>query len=157
MPPSHCMVLVSVLPFGCQSDTGMSVLLQGVELYVLNMPLHEMFLKSKFITRPVVVGVWPSLPMRKVSFILENDLAGGKVVGSAHVFSIPFCESEVKSVERFPELFTACAVTRAISRSVQCPADNDSPVERKDILVYYLRGWPIHFSMITIRVLLPMP
>ena len=114
---SQSLVLVSVLPFSCQSDTGMSVLLQGVELYVLNVPLHKVFLKSNLITGPVVVGVWPSLPMRKVSFTLGNDLAGKKVVGSAHVSSIPFCGSEVKSAERFPELFTACAITRAISRS----------------------------------------
>ena len=95
--------------------------------------------------------------MRKVSFTLGNDLAGGMVVGSVHVSSIPFCGSEVKSVERFPELFTACAFTRAISRSAQCPVDIDSPVERKDILVYYLRGWSTHYSMMTIRVLLPIP
>ena len=154
---SQSLVLVSVLPFGCQPDTGMSVLLQGVELYVLNVPLHEVFLKSNLITGPVVVRVWLSLPMRKVSFTLGNDLAGGKVVGSAHVSSIPFCGSEVKSVQRYPELFTAYAITQAISRSAQCPADIDSPVERKDILVYYLRGWLIHYSMMTIRVLLPIP
>ena len=71
--------------------------------------------------------------MRKVSLILGNDLAGGKVVVSPHVSNIPYCGSEEKSA-RFPKLFMACAVTRAISRAAQCPADTDSPVERKDTL-----------------------
>ena len=90
---SHSLVLESVLLFGCQSDTGMSdsVLFQGVELDVLNVSLHEVFLKSNFITVPVVVRVRPSLPMRKGSLILGNDLAGGKVVVSPHVSSIPYC------------------------------------------------------------------
>ena len=110
-------MLESVLPFGCQSDTGMTVLLQGVELNILNVPLHEVFLKSNLITGPVVVGVRPSLPVRKVSLILGNDLAGEKVVGSPYVSSIPYSGSEEKTVEGFPELFTACAVTRAVSRA----------------------------------------
>ena len=131
---SQSLMLESVLPFGCQSDTGMTVLLQGVELNILNVPLHEVFLKSNLITGPVVVGVRPSLPVRKVSLILGNDLAGEKVVGSPYVSSIPYSGSEEKSVEGFPELFTACAVTRAMSRAAQCQADTDSPVEREDTL-----------------------
>ena len=59
---SQSLMLESVLPFGCQSDTGMTVLLQGVELNILNVLLHEVFSKSNLITGPVVVGVRPSLP-----------------------------------------------------------------------------------------------
>ena len=44
------------------------------------MPLHEVYLKSNLIIRPVVVGVIPSLPIRKLGLVLGNDLAGGKVV-----------------------------------------------------------------------------
>ena len=56
----------------------MTVLLQGIEVSKLNVPLHRVHLKSNLNTRPVVVGVIPSLPIRKVDRILRNDLAGKK-------------------------------------------------------------------------------
>ena len=65
----------------------MSVLLKGVEPIVLNLLLHKVFLISNLITGPAVVGVRPSLLMRKVSLILGNDIAGGKVVVNPHVSS----------------------------------------------------------------------
>ena len=67
-------MLESALPFGPHSDTGITVLLQGVKINILNVPLHKVFLKCNLITIPVVVGVRPSLPVRKVGFILGNDL-----------------------------------------------------------------------------------
>ena len=127
-------MLESILPFGPQSDTGITVLLQGVELNILNVPLHKVFLKSNLITGPVLVGVRPSLPVRKVGFILGNDLAGGKVVVSPHVSSIPYSGVEEKGVEEFPELCTACAVTRAMSRVAQGQAGTDPLLETKDTL-----------------------
>ena len=111
------------MPFSYRSDTGMTVLLQGIELNVLNVPLHEVLLKSNLITGPVVVGVRPSLPVRKVSLILGNDLAGGKVVVNPHVSSLPCGETKEKEVEEFPGLFSACAVTRARSRAAKCQVD----------------------------------
>ena len=56
----------------------MTVLLQGIELSKLNVPLHRVHLKSNLNTRPVVVGIIPSLPVRKVDLILGNNLAGEK-------------------------------------------------------------------------------
>ena len=127
-------VLESVLLFGPQSVTGMTVLLQGIELDILNVPLHKMFLKSNLITGPVVVGVRPSLLVRKVGIILGNDLAGGKVVVSSHLSSIPYSGLEEEGVEEFPELFTACAVTRAMSRTAQGQTGTDPLLETKDTL-----------------------
>ena len=75
----------------------MAVLLQGVELNKLNMPLHKVYLKSNLITRLVVVGVVPSLPVKKVSLILENHLAGGNVVVNPQVSSIPYSIDFLKS------------------------------------------------------------
>ena len=114
---SKSLVLESALPFGPQSDTRMTVLLQGVELNILNVLLHKVFLKSNLITGPVVVGIRPSLPVRKVGFILGNDLAGGKLVVSPHVSSILYSGVEEKGVEEFPELFAAYAFTQAMSRA----------------------------------------
>ena len=44
----------------------MTALLQGVGLNILSVLLHKVFLKTNLITEPVVVGVRPSLPVRKV-------------------------------------------------------------------------------------------
>ena len=112
----------------------MTVLLQGVELNILNVPLHKVFLKSNLITGPVVVGIKLSLPVRKVGFILGNDSAGRRVVVRPHVSSIPYSGVEEKGVEEFPTLFTACAVTRAMSRAAQGQAGTDPLLETKDTL-----------------------
>ena len=147
---SQSLVLESVLPFGPQSDTGMTVLLQGVELNIRNVPLHKVFLKCNLITRPVVVGIRPSLPIRKVGIILGDDLAGGKVVVSPHVSSIPYSGLEKKDVEEFPELFTACAVTRAMSRAPRVKLVL-TPYWKQRI---HSRGWPTRFLMIMMKVVL---
>jgi len=45
----------------------------------MNVPLHEI----------VVVGVRPCLTVRDVTFILGNDLVGGKVFASPEVTDVP--------------------------------------------------------------------
>ena len=65
-------MLEGVLLFGFQSDTGVTVLLQGVELNILSVPLHKAFLKSNLITGPVLVGVRPHFPVRKMDFIKSS-------------------------------------------------------------------------------------
>lgn len=63
-----------------QTFNGKTVLIQGVELGVFNVPLHRIYWKLDFITGPVTVDVRPTLSVPGVSFLLGNDLAGGKVV-----------------------------------------------------------------------------
>ncbi|XP_061573350.1 polyadenylate-binding protein-interacting protein 2B-like, partial [Cololabis saira] len=46
----------------------------------LEAPLHTIYLKSDLVTGFVTVGVRPCFPIEGVSFILGNDLAGGKVL-----------------------------------------------------------------------------
>ena len=60
----------------------MTVLLQGAELGTFRVPLHKVHLKCGLVTG----GVRPFLPVQSVSFILGNDLAGGKV---AYVSNVP--------------------------------------------------------------------
>jgi len=50
------------------------VLIQGVGLDVINVPLHQIFLKSKLVSGPVIVGIRPTLPIEGISLILGNDL-----------------------------------------------------------------------------------
>ena len=95
----------------------MMVLLQGVELGVFNVPLHKVFLKSTLVNGPVSLGVRPSLPVQGVDLILGIDLAGGKVVASPHVSQAPCNEETTINTREMSELFTACAVTRAMSRA----------------------------------------
>ena len=50
-----------------------------MNLNTITVPLHRVYPHSSLITGPVVVGVRPTLPVTGISFILGNDLAGGKV------------------------------------------------------------------------------
>lgn len=118
------LLLESVLSLSEQTFTGRSVLIQGVELGVINVPLHRICLKSDLITGPVTVGVPPTLPVPCVSLLLGNDIAGGKVVPDPIV-----CE-KVKSNatldDQDDDLYPACAVTRAITRRREIVSDHST-------------------------------
>ncbi len=98
---------------------GSSVIVQGIEMGCVKFPLQRMHLQSELCTGFVRVAVCPSLPVKGVDFILGNDLAGGKVMPVIEVVDEPnvFCELDVLS-ETYPDVFPACAVTRAQLRRV---------------------------------------
>ncbi len=51
-------------------------------------------------------------------FILGNDLAGGKVFASPEVTNVPLpCATPDELVQKYPEVFPSCAVTRAMSQT----------------------------------------
>ncbi|KAK3084264.1 hypothetical protein FSP39_010811 [Pinctada imbricata] len=134
---AQTLLLEGSLPLSEHTFTGRSVLLQGVELGVIDVPLHKIYLKSDLITGPVIVGVRPTLPVQGVSLLLGNDLAGGKVVADPIV-----CEkitSDVESDDEDDDLYPACAVTRAMARkrlkeTERTPALNeDHPSENIDL------------------------
>ena len=70
----------SVLPLTENSFTGANVLISGVEMGVLEVPLHEVNIKSSLINGNIVIGMRPSLPVDGISLILGNDLAGERVM-----------------------------------------------------------------------------
>ena len=76
-----------VLMLSEQTSVDASVLIQGVGMDVLRVPLHQIHLQSDLISGPVVVRVRPNLPVKGVSLILGNDLAGGKVQPHLQVIS----------------------------------------------------------------------
>ena len=43
---------------------------------ILEVPLHEVNIKSSLINGNIVIGMRPSLPVEGISLILGNDLAG---------------------------------------------------------------------------------
>ncbi|XP_065893824.1 uncharacterized protein [Dysidea avara] len=115
---SQSLVLADTLPFSNESATGTSVLLQGVELGTMKVPLHKVFLRCNLLSGPVIIGVRPSLPVRGITVLLGNDLAGGSVVENAQVSEVPqmSCNDEGTGKQN-SELFPACAVTRAMARA----------------------------------------
>ena len=118
---AQSLLLESVLPLSERTSTDKSVLLQSVELGIIDVPLHRIYLKSDLITGPVIVGVRPTLPVQGVSLLLGNDLAGGKVVPDPIV-----CEkltSDVASEDENDDLYPACAVTRSMTRRKEVEED----------------------------------
>ena len=77
---TQSLMLDSVLPLTENSFTGANVLISGVEMGVLEVPLHEVNIKSSLINGNIVIGMRPSLPVEGISLILGNDLAGEKVM-----------------------------------------------------------------------------
>lgn len=55
-------------------------------------PLHTVYLKSNLVTKPIKVGIQPSLPFEGVHLILGNDTAEGKVFVNAVVTEKPCLE-----------------------------------------------------------------
>ena len=75
--------LDSVLPpLTENSFTGANVLISGVEMGVLEVPLHEVNIKSSLINGNIVIGMRPSLPVEGIPLILGNNLASEKNLGT---------------------------------------------------------------------------
>ena len=111
------MILESSLPFSDDSATGKSVLIQGIGMDIISVPLHKINMKSDLVSDSVVVGVRPELPVKGVSMLLGNDLAGGKVLPDPIASPKPCTEidNDEDSV-----VSPACAVTRSITRKAMC-------------------------------------
>lgn len=77
------------------------------------MPLHAILFKSHLVTGGVVVGVRPSLPLEGVSFVLGNDLAGGRILSSPVVTPVPLVRCPDERMQKYPGVFRACVVMRA--------------------------------------------
>ena len=137
LPDGHCSVpvrilrdtgaaqsfmLSGVLPLSDSTYTGTHVLVRGFEMTPVQVPLHRVCLSSKLVKGDVVVGVRQGLPVPGISFILGNDLAGGKVWGNTEAVSPPVVSDSVPEVppkpdqcaRRHPDVFPSCAVTRAM-------------------------------------------
>ena len=61
--------------------------------------------------------VRPSLPVRGVTFLLGNDIAGGKVMRVLEVQERPEILQPDVLAQDVPEVFPVCAVTRSQARS----------------------------------------
>ncbi|MDA3086465.1 RNase H-like domain-containing protein [Campylobacter sp. CS_ED1] len=137
---SQSLILAEILPFCDKSYSGSSVLIQGVECGSLNVPLHNIKLKSDLVTGPVTVGVRPSLPFPGVHLLLGNDLAGDKVVVNPVVTDTPVLDYVPDSNEQeIPELYPSCAVTRAMAKKATLDSSKNE-VELSDTFIGQIFG-----------------
>ena len=112
---TQSLMLDSVLPLTENSFTGANVLISGVEMGVLEVPLHEVNIKSSLINGNIVIGMRPSLPVEGISLILGNDLAGEKVMVDPRVVEKPRDDENTERLaEKFPGIFPASVVTRSM-------------------------------------------
>ena len=112
---TQSLMLDSVLPLTENSFTGANVLISGVEMGVIEVPLHEVNIKSSLINGNIVIGMRPSLPVEGISLILGNDLAGEKVMVDPRVVEKPRDDEETERLaEKFPGIFPASVVTRSM-------------------------------------------
>ena len=112
---TQSLMLDSVLPLTANSFTGANVLISGVEMGVLEVPLHEVNIKSSLINGNIVIGMRPSFPVEGISLILRNDLAGEKVMVDPRVVEKPRDDEKTERLaEKFPGIFPASVVTRSM-------------------------------------------
>ena len=112
---TQSLMLDSVLPLTENSFTGANVLISGVEMGVLEVPLHEVNIRSSLINGNIVIGMRPSLPVEGISLILKNDLAGEKVMVDPRVVEKPRDDENTERLaEKFPGIFPASVVTRSM-------------------------------------------
>ena len=96
---TQSLMLDSVLPLTENSFTGANVLISGVEMGVLEVPLH---IKSSLINGNIVIGMRPSLPVEGISLILGNDLAGEKVMVDPRVVEKPRDDEKTERLASLP-------------------------------------------------------
>ena len=104
---TQSLVLESVLPLTENSFTG-----GNVEMGILEVPLDEVINKSSLINVNIVISMRPSLPVKGISLILENDLAGQRIMVDRGVVEKPRDDKKAeKMAEKFPGIFPASVVT----------------------------------------------
>ena len=109
---TRSLMLDSVLPLTENSFIGANVLISGVEMGVLEVPLHEVNIKSSLIKGNIVIGMRPSLPVEGISLILGNTLAGERVIVDPRVVEKPRDDEKTeKLAEKFPGTFPVSVVT----------------------------------------------
>ena len=124
---AQSMILEGSLPFSEVSATGENVLIQGIGMDIISVPLHRVNLKSDLISGTVIVAVRPKLPVKGVSMLLGNDLAGGEVLPQPIVTRDPCTEAD--SDDESSVVFPACAVTSSMTRKAMLEANSEDKVD----------------------------
>lgn len=113
---SQSVILASALPFSDNSACHYSLVLRGVEMGYMPRPVHRVYIQSTLVTGSFPVAVCTELPIPGIVLLMGNDIAGGKVTPTLEVLDQPQCDGIQTSCQTPPNVFPACAVTRARSR-----------------------------------------
>ena len=116
-----------VVTIPSESFTGDSLLVHGIGGGFESVPLCEIELQSEVIKGVVSIGVTKSCPVRGISLVLGNDLAGERVkVQKPLLGKYPQSDFKTDMLENdFPGIFPACVTTRAMSRKPQVDTEYD--------------------------------
>ena len=88
-----------------------------------------------------MVALCSHIPIDGVSFVLGNDLAGGRVLVTPKVTSIPQIADVPDKLEKmYPNTFPVCAVTRAMSRQKQDELKMSDPFDIGLSVPFMARG-----------------
>ena len=93
---SQSLTLADILPFSEKTSSGISVLIQGVECWTVNIPLHHVNLSSDLVTGLVVIGITVVNPL-----VTDTPNIG---------------QTDDPIEQEIPELYPSCAVTRAMAK-----------------------------------------
>ena len=115
--------------FQIRSATVDFVFIRGIEGKIVSVPLYSIFLKSDLITGQVEVGLRSSLPVKGVSLLLGNDLAGGKVVPSIQLCSQPIVTDDCFDTE----LFTDFSIGDKSSQNLEVDSKNYSTSKTENL------------------------
>ncbi|KAJ8379406.1 hypothetical protein SKAU_G00001840 [Synaphobranchus kaupii] len=115
---AQSLLLQGVLDLPASTYQQASALIEGLGGQYGVVPLHTVYLRSNVVSGLVTVGVVMSLPVKGISLLLGNDLAGAQVCVTPVVSSMPRETPETQALEKeYPEVFTACVVTRSQTRA----------------------------------------
>ncbi|XP_077954043.1 uncharacterized protein LOC144391290 [Gasterosteus aculeatus] len=114
---AQSIIVSTSLPWSEKSYFGSHVLLTGIEMGTISVSLHWVYPSSSIVSGRVRVGVVPRLPVDGVSFLLGNDIAGGRVVPVPEVVDNP--DPAYTGTETDRSVFPACVVTRAQERKMK--------------------------------------
>uniref|UniRef100_A0A8K9UAB6 Gypsy retrotransposon integrase-like protein 1 n=1 Tax=Oncorhynchus mykiss TaxID=8022 RepID=A0A8K9UAB6_ONCMY len=116
---AQSVIITDALPWSPETYCGSHVILQGIETKNVPVPLHWVHLVSDLVSGRFRVGVVSTLPVKGVTLLLGNDIAGGNVIPVLEVVDNPEIRTtDEKLVQAFPHVFPACVLTRAQSRKL---------------------------------------
>ena len=121
----HPIILDNVLPFSDKSAVKSDVLVRGFNMQYVGLPLHTIYLESDLVKGSVKVGLRSQLPIEGVTLLLGNDLAGGKMLINPEVIAVPLSDNSDDLALKFPKVFSACAMTRAMAERQELEAEVD--------------------------------
>ena len=85
--------------------------------------------ETGLVSGEVAVAVCSSIPIKGVSFILGNDLAGGRVLAAPEVVPFPVVSKRPDDLEKqYPEAFPVCVTTRAMSEKKKQDKEADADI-----------------------------